>query len=84
MFNIFLCDLLLEHEVYCFTNYAKVHDTTSYLVANITIEVIENLTDISQKLFTWFASSQMKANPGKCHLLLNTQEEANIHIAKYH
>ena len=44
-------------------------------------EVIENLTNVTQKLFTWFANNQMKANHDKCHLLLSTQEEANIQIA---
>ena len=79
LFNIFLCDLFLEHEECCFTNYAD--DTTPYVVANNTEEVIENLTNVTQKLFTWFANNQMKANHDKCHLLLSTQEEANIQIA---
>ena len=79
MFNIFLCDLFLEHEECCFTNYAD--DTTPYVVANNTEEVIENLTNVTQKLFTWFANNHMKANHDNCHLLLNTQEEANIQIA---
>ena len=79
MFNIFLCDLFLEHEKCCFTNYAN--DTTPYVVANNTEEVIENRTNVTQKLFTWFANNQMKANQDKCHLLLSTQEEANIEIA---
>ena len=79
LFNIFLCDLFLEHEGYFFSNYAD--DTTPYVVANNTIEVVENLTNITQKLFTWFANNHMKANPSKCHLLLSTQEEANIQIA---
>ena len=78
-FNIFLCDLFLEHEECCFTNYAD--DTTPYVVANNTEEVMENLTNVTQKLFTWFANNQMKANHDKCHLLLSTQEEANIQIA---
>ena len=79
LFNIFLCDLFLEHEGYFFSNYAD--DTTPYVVANNTTEVVENLTNITQKLFTWFANNHMKANPSKCHLLLSTQEEANIQIA---
>ena len=79
LFNIFLCDLFLEHEECCFTNYAD--DKTLYVVANNTEEVIENLTNVTQKLFTWFANNQMKANHDKCHLLLSTQEEANIQIA---
>ena len=78
LFNIFLCDLFLEHEECCFTNYAD--DKTPYVVANNTEEVIENLTNVTQKLFTWFANNQMKANHDKCHLLLSTQEEANIQI----
>ena len=51
LFNIFLCDLFLEHEYCCFRNYA------------------------------WFASNQMKADHDKCHLLLSTQDEANIQTA---
>ena len=69
----------VTYEGYCFTNYAG--DTTHYVVANNTIEVLEILTNIKQKLFTWFAGNQMKANLGKFHLLLNTQEEANTQIA---
>ena len=72
-------DLFLEHEECCFTDSAD--DTTPYVVANITEEVIENLTNVTQKLFTWFANNQMKANHDKCHLLLSTQEEANTQIA---
>ena len=79
MFNIFLCDLFLEHEDCCFTNNAD--DTTPYVVANNTAEVIENLAIINQKLFTWFANNQMKVSHDKCHLLLSIQEEANIQIA---
>ena len=86
--NWILCDLSLENEGYCFTKYAD--DTTPYAVQknktnnqkpNNTIEVVENLTNFIQKLFTRFASNQMKANPDKCHLLLSRQEEANTQIA---
>ena len=78
----------MEHRGYFFTKYAD--DTTPYVVQknktsnrkrNNTIEVVENLTDFTQRFFTWFASNQMKANPDKCHLLLSTEEEANIQIA---
>ena len=79
LLNIFLCDLFLEHKDSCFTNYAD--DKTPYVVENNTAEVIENLTIITQKLFTWFSNNQMKVNQDKCHLLLSTQEEANIQIA---
>ena len=49
LFNIFLCDLFMEQEDCCFTNYAD--DTTPYVVANNTAEVIENLTIMTQKLY---------------------------------
>ena len=32
-------------------------------------------------LFIWFADNQIKKNHDKCHLLLITQDEANIQIA---
>ena len=79
LFNIFLSDLFLEHEDSCYTNYAD--DTTPYVIANNTAEVTENLTSTTKKLFIRFAKDQMKANPDKSNLLLNTQEEANIQIA---
>ena len=50
LFNIFLCELFLEHEDCCFTNYAD----DAKLVASYTAEVIKNLTIITPKLFTWF------------------------------
>ena len=69
----------MEQEDCCFTNYAD--DTIPYVVADNIAEVIENLTIITQKLYTWFAKNQMEVNYDKCHLLLSTQEEASIQIA---
>ena len=69
--------LILEHGNCCYANYADVY--TPYIVANNTAEVLEKLANITQRLFTWFANNQMKENQGKCHLLLSTQEDANIH-----
>ena len=48
LFNIFLCDLFLEHENCCYVNYAD--DTTSYIVANNTAKVLEKLTNITQRM----------------------------------
>ena len=45
LFNIFLFDLILEHEDSCFTNYAD--DTMSYVTADNTTEVILRLTSIT-------------------------------------
>ena len=67
LFNKFLCDLFLTIEGNCFTNYAD--DTTPYVIGNNSEEVVSELRAITQKLFTWFAQNEMKANLYKCHLL---------------
>ena len=47
LFNIFLCDLLLEDKNNCFSNFAD--DTTPYSVGSTTTEVLENLSGITKK-----------------------------------
>ena len=79
MFNIFLCDFVLEHENCCYVNYAD--DITPYIVANNIAEVLKKLTNIMRRLFTWFANNQIKANFGKCQLFLSIQEDADIQIS---
>ena len=76
--NTFFCELFLEHKNHYFSNYAN--DTTPCVIAGNTTEAVTSLTDITQKLFTCFANSQMKANPHKCHLLLDMQDKANNQI----
>ena len=68
--------LFLEDENNYFANYAD--DTTLYSVSSTTIEVLENLSGITKKLFTWFANNQMKANDDKCHLLLISPDDSSI------
>ena len=75
-FNISLCDLFLEDEINYFANYAD--DTTSYSVGSTATEVLENLSGITKKLFTWFANNQMKANDDKCHLLLSSPDDSSL------
>ena len=74
LLNIFLCDLFLTIEGNYFTNCAD--DTTAYVIGNNTEEAI------TQKLFTWFAQNQMKANLSKCHLLLSTTDAFNFEITE--
>ena len=45
---------------YFFANYAD--DITPYTVGDNTEEVITELTNISQKLYTWFSDNQTKAD----------------------
>ena len=49
-----------------FSNYA--YDTTPYAIGGNTKEVLTRLTDITQKIFAWFANNQIKANHDKCDL----------------
>ena len=80
LFNIFLCDLFLTIEGNYFTNYAD--DTTPYVIGNNAEEVVSELKAITQKLFTWFAQNEMKANLNKCHLLLSTTDAFNFEISE--
>ena len=59
LLNIFLCDLFLEDENDYFANYDD---------GITTKEVLESLSGITKKLFTWFANNQMKANDDKCQM----------------
>ena len=76
LFNIFLCDLFVEYENNYFANYAD--DTNPYSVGSTTTEVSENLSGITEKLFTRFANNQMKANDDKCHLLLSSPDDSSM------
>ena len=73
LFNIFLCDLFLEDENNYFANYAG--DTTPYYFGSTTAEVLDNLSCLTKKMFSWFANNQMKANDDKCHLILSSPED---------
>ena len=54
LFNIFLCDLFLSIENNYFANYAD--DTTPHVIGNNPDEVVSELKDITENLFTWFLS----------------------------
>ena len=71
--SCFLCDLFLEFE-------GNTNDTISYTVGDIIEGVNTELTNVTQKLFTWFSDNPMTVNHGKCHLLLCTLEPLNIQI----
>ena len=78
LFNIFLCDMFfILHDIEI-ASYAD--DTTPYGSANSIEETISILEDISEKLFQWFTSNQMKANEEKLHLLLSKNSSVSITI----
>ena len=55
-----------------FSSYAD--DNTSYVIVNGIKKAINSLKEASDKLSYWFANSQMKANPDKCHLLTSSSD----------
>ena len=59
-------------------NYAD--DTTPYSCGAGIPTVISQMQDISTKVFNWFGNNHMKANPGKCHLLLSTKRPEVVSI----
>ena len=57
-----------------------VDDTTPYAYNLELDKVIESLEKNINKLFRWFSDNFLKANPGKCHLLINTDENVALKI----
>ena len=43
-------------------------------------ETIKLLENASENLFKWFLDNQMKTNPEKCHLILNTKEMHSLNL----
>ena len=77
-FNIFICNLCFDDIDIDLANY--VDDTTPYAYDLELDKVIESLEKNINKLFRWFSDNFLKANPGKCHLLINTDENVALKI----
>ena len=69
----FLCDIRIEDQNNYFVNYAN--GITPYFVGSTTAEVLENLSCLTKKLFSWFVNNQMKVNDDKYHLISSSSEE---------
>ena len=50
------------------------------MILKMTKLSIKLLEKIIQKLFDWFSDNSFKANPDKCHLLINTDENVTLKI----
>ena len=59
-------------------NYAD--DTNPYAYDLENEKVIKLREKNIDKLFDWFSDNVLKANPGKCHLLINTNENVTLRI----
>ena len=73
-----MCNLFLIVNDADFANYAD--GNTPFASGNTPVEVLECLDNASVKLFEWFSSNQMKANPDKCHLM--TSYDTNFYKYK--
>ena len=68
------------------TNFSSyTDDNTPYRTADTTEEVIDTIEEVikslerdSTMLFKWFSDNQMKANIGKCHLLVNKKKMRSL------
>ena len=81
LFDIFIFDLLSIMNNVNFASYAD--DNTPYVVGDGVTQVNESLKEVSDELFCWFANSQMKANPDKCHLIKSCSDEVSTYVDIY-
>ena len=77
-FNIFICDLFFDDINIDLANYAD--HTTPYAYDLELDKVIESLEKNIDKLFHWFSDNFLKANPDKCHLLINNDENVALKL----
>ena len=78
LFNIFLSDLFLIIDETEFVGYAN--DNTLYDAGNTTEDVVWSLQESYQNLFKWFSDNEMQGNSGKFHLILTTDEPAEMQV----
>ena len=71
-FNIFINDLFFDDINIDLANYAD--NTTPYVYDLKHGKVIKSIEPNINKLFDWIPDKFLKANPNKCHLLINTDE----------
>ena len=73
LFNISLCDLfLLIHDIPVANN---AEDNTPYCTG-LKISILIKFENAAETLLQWFKDNRMKANPDKCHLLINNTKES--------
>ena len=81
LFNIFLADLFFIVNDIDIENYAD--DNTPYVIADNIDDLIKSLEEASTVSFQWFDNNLLKSNPGKCHLLINRNDNVPVHVGKW-
>ena len=79
LFNIFLCDLFFMIEDIEFASFAD--NTTPYSTKDCIDDVISSLTKASEDIFKWFSDNEMKVNPEKCKLIVNSPENVSLKLS---
>ena len=77
-----MCDMFLILKAIFFTGYAN--DNTLFAVADNIEDVIRSSEEVGENLITWFSNNQMKLNPDKFHLPLNTKKQTTLKIGNLH
>ena len=80
LFNVFLCDLFFDLEKIDFSNFAD--DITPYCHGQDVEEVIHNLEKTATDLFEWFNNNEMRANPEKFQLILNSKSKHKLMLGE--
>ena len=78
LFNIYICDLFFDFIEIDIANYAD--DTTPYALDSKLENIVKLLEENADKFFHWFSNNYLKANPDKCHLLVNTTGNIRISV----
>ena len=68
LFNIFINDIFLFLDKAKLGNYAD--DNTTYSVEKDVMELLKTLESDTYTVLNWFNFNEMKANQGKCHLII--------------
>ena len=74
--------MFLQIKMVYFTGYAD--DNTPFAAADNIEDVIQPLEQIGDNLITGFSGNQMKLNPDKCYLFVNTKEQDTLKIDNLH
>ena len=68
LFNIFINDVFFFLDKTKIANYAD--DNTTYVIENDIMKLLKTLESETLSVLNWFRMNEMKANQGKCHLLI--------------
>ena len=54
-----------------------------HIIADNIDNLLRSLKEAATALFHWFDDNIFKCNPGKCHLLITSNEKVTVHIGEY-